>query len=88
MPPFRLLMRGEFLISSFINRRLRQHLPHMTSGQVSWLLNRSRVHGLAKKVVGRYKYYLTESGRQVVSMALKLRERVITPELAFAQTCA
>jgi len=46
------------------------------------LLKRLHVHGLIKKVSRRYKYYLTELGRQVVAMALKLREMVIIPELA------
>jgi hypothetical protein len=82
---FRLLTRGEFFISGFTNKRLRQHLPHKNSGQVSRLLKRLRVHGLIKKVARRYKYYLTEFGRQVVLMALKLREMVIIPELAYGQ---
>lgn len=82
---FRLLSRGEFFISGFTNKSLRQHLPHKNSGQVSRLLKRLRVHGLIKKVAGRYKYYLTEFGRQAVLMALKLREMVIIPELARAQ---
>jgi len=79
---FRLLMRGEFFISGFTNKGLRQHLLHKNSGQISRLLKRSRVHGLIKKVGRRYKYYLTEFGRQVVMMALKLREMVIIPGLA------
>ncbi|MDH7475797.1 MAG: hypothetical protein QHJ74_17640, partial [Anaerolineae bacterium] len=33
----------------------------------------------------QYKYYLTQLGRQVVLMLLKLREMVIIPELAYAQ---
>jgi len=81
---FRLLTRGEFSISGFTNKSLRQHLPHKNSGQVSRLLKRLRVHGLIKKVGRRYKYYLTEFGRQVLLMALKLREMVIIPELAHA----
>jgi hypothetical protein len=80
---FRLLTRGEFFISGFTNKNLRQHLSHKNSGQVSRLLKRLRVHGLIKKVGRRYKYYLTEFGRQVVLMALKLREMVIIPELAY-----
>jgi hypothetical protein len=82
---FRLLMRGEFFISGFTNKSLRQHLSGKSSGQVSRLLKRLRVHGLIKKVARRYKYYLTEFGRQVVLMALKLREMVIIPGLAYAQ---
>jgi hypothetical protein len=80
---FRLLTRGEFFISGFTNKNLRQHLSHKNSGQVSRLLKRLRVHGLIKKVGRRYKYYLTKFGRQVVLMALKLREMVIIPELAY-----
>jgi hypothetical protein len=80
---FRLLTRGELFISGFTNKNLRQHLSHKNSGQVSRLLKRLRVHGLIKKVGRRYKYYLTEFGRQVVLMALKLREMVIIPELAY-----
>jgi len=44
-----------------------------TSAQVTRLLKRLRVHGLIKKVGRRYKYYLTQLGRQVVLMLLKLR---------------
>jgi DNA-binding HxlR family transcriptional regulator len=42
-----------------------------------------REHGLVKRVNQRYRYYLTEFGRQVTLMALKLREMVIIPSLAF-----
>jgi len=85
---FRLLMRGEFFISGFTNKGLRQHLPHKNSGQISRLLKRLRAHGLIKKVGRRYKYYLTELGRHVVLMALKFRELVIIPELAYGQAQA
>jgi hypothetical protein len=80
---FRSLLRGEFTISGFSNKNLRQFLPHKNSGQVSRLLKRLRVHGLIKKVGRRYKYYLTEFGRQVALMALKLREMVVIPGLAY-----
>ena len=78
---FRTLLRGEFTISGFTNRDLRRCLGK-NSGQITRLLKRLRVHGLIKKVGRRYKYYLTELGRQVVAMALKLREMAIIPELA------
>ena len=80
---FRLLLRGEFFISGFTNKRLRQHLPDKSSSQVSRLLKRLRVHGLVKRVASTYKYYLTAFGRQVVTMALKLREMVVIPGFAF-----
>ncbi|MCR4407600.1 MAG: MarR family transcriptional regulator [Anaerolineae bacterium] len=81
---FRALVRGEFLISGFTNKDLRRHLDK-TSAQVTRLLKRLRVHGLIKKVGRQYKYYLTQLGRQVVLMLLKLREMVVIPELAYAQ---
>jgi len=80
---FRHLLRGEFFVSGFTNKRLRQLLPAKSSAQISRLLKRLRVHGLIKKVTGRYKYYLTEFGRQVATMALKLRQMVVIPALAF-----
>jgi len=79
---FRTLARGEFTISGFTNKDLRRHITDKNSGQMTRLLKRLRVHGLIKKVGRRYKYYLTELGRQVVLMALKLREMVIIPGLA------
>jgi len=79
---FRTLLRGEFALSGFTNQSLRQHLPNKNSGQITRLLKRLRVHGLIKKVSKRYKYYLTEFGRRVAVMALKLREMVVIPELA------
>lgn len=81
---FRTLLRGEFFISGFTNKDLRQLLPNKNSGQITRLLKRLRVHGLIKRVGKTYKYYLTEFGRQVVVMALKLREMVVIPELARA----
>lgn len=81
---FRTLLRGEFFISGFTNKALRQLLPHKNSGQITRLLKRLRVHSLIKRVGRTYKYYLTEFGRQVIVMALKLREMVVIPELAHA----
>jgi len=83
---FRTLLRGEFFISGFSNKDLRLHLLNKNSGQITRLLKRLRVHGLIKKVGRHYKYYLTEFGRQVIAMALKLRELVIIPELAHGST--
>jgi hypothetical protein len=80
----RLLLRGEFAISGFTNLELRKLLPDKNAGQVSRMLKRLRVHGLIKKVGRRYKYYLSQSGRQVAVMALKLRELYVIPTFAHA----
>jgi len=82
---FRTLMQGEFFISGFTNKQLRTYLSDKSASQVTRLLKRLRVHGVIKKVGKRYKYYLTDFGRQAAAMALKLREMVIIPELAGAQ---
>jgi hypothetical protein len=79
---FRLLLHGEFTISGFTNKALRLSLPGQTSAQVSRLLKRLRVHKLIKKVGLRYKYYLTDFGRQLATLVLKLRELHIIPALA------
>ena len=80
---FRLLLNGDFLIQGFSNSALRHHLSTLNSAQVSRLLKRLRVHGLIRKVQKRHRYYLTQFGRQVAILALKLREMVIIPHLAF-----
>jgi len=82
---FRSLLQGEFFISGFTNKQLRsQYLPDKSASQVTRLLKRLRVHGVIKKVGRRYKYYLTDFGRETATMALKLREMVVIPQLAFA----
>jgi DNA-binding HxlR family transcriptional regulator len=77
------LIRSEFVISGFSNRDLRSHLTNKNTGQVTRLIRRLREHGLIKRVNQRYRYYLTEFGRQITLMALKLRDMVIIPSLAF-----
>lgn len=79
---FRLLLQGEMVIQGVSNKLLRQRLPDKTSGQITGLLKRLRIHGLIKRVGKRYRYYLTDFGRQVATLALKLREMVVIPALA------
>jgi hypothetical protein len=78
----RLLVRGEFAVSGITSRLLRALCPGKTAGQITRLLKRLRVHGLIRKVGQHYKYYLTELGQQITTMALKLREMYIIPTLA------
>ncbi len=77
----RLLMRGEFAISGLSGRAVHALMPEKTTGQISRLLKRLRVHGLLKKVGRHFKYYLTELGREIAMMALKLRELYVIPAL-------
>lgn len=85
---FRLLLQGEFVIQGFSNKALRQHLPDKNSAQITRLLKRLRVHGLIKQVSQRYRYYLTDLGRQAAALALKLREAVIIPNLAYGASAS
>ncbi len=71
---FRSLGSGEFNISGFQNKDLRRRIQEKTSGQISRLVKRLRVHGLIKKVGHTYKYYVTTLGKQVITLGLKLKE--------------
>lgn len=81
---FESLLRGEFHISGFQSKNLRRHLLDKTSGQISRLLRRLRVHGLIRKIGKSYKYYVTTLGKQVLTLGLKLKQLYIIPELSFA----
>ncbi len=78
---FRIISRGEFFIYGFRNKDIRNHLPGSSSSQVSYIIKRLRVHGIIKKVRKGYKYYLTASGKRIVSTSLKLKEMFIIPYL-------
>jgi hypothetical protein len=80
---FRLLLSGEFVIHGFANKDLRARLIGQSSAQISHLLKRLQVHGLLKKAVHRYRYYLSDFGRQVATTLLKLRELVLVPAFAY-----
>ena len=81
---FQVIARGEFNISGFHNRRLRELLPRLNSGQVSRILKRLRSHGLIKKTSHSYKYYLTAVGRQVIALGLRMKNLLLIPQLALA----
>jgi hypothetical protein len=79
---FESIASGEFTISGFQNKHLREKLNDKNSGQISRILKRLHVHGLIKKVGRTYKYYLTKLGKKVISLGLKLKEFHIVPSLA------
>lgn len=79
----RILTRGEFNISGFKNKNLRYYLPEKSSGQISRILKRLKLHGMIKKAGKSYKYYLTKMGKEVATTALKLTEFVIIPALNY-----
>lgn len=77
------LAQADFLIDGCSNQDLRQRL-HLTTGQASRMLKRLRVHGLTKKLAHRYRYKLTELGRQAAAAGLKVRAMIIIPTLQAA----
>lgn len=79
-----IIARGEFNIAGLKSKNLKMHLPNMKSSQISRLLKRLRLHGLVKRVVKTYKYYLTKTGKLVIATALKLQEHVLVPSLSFS----
>lgn len=78
-----LLLRGEFTISGFQNKHIREGLPELSSAKVSRILKRLHVHGLVKKVQNTYKYYLTKLGKQVLISAEKVKHTIIIPTLNY-----
>jgi len=73
---------GEFNISGFQNKHLRQKLTDKSSGQICRMLKRLRTHGMIKKIGKTYKYYLTKLGRKVIISGLKIKELFLVPQLA------
>jgi len=81
---FEVLARGEFNIYGFQNKSLRQFFPELSPASVTRILKRLRIHGLIKKVARTRKYYLTKTGKAVITMGLKTKETLIIPGLADA----
>ena len=75
------LMRGEWAISGFRARDLRNHISQLTPSRSSYLIKRLRTHGIIKKAGRCYKYYLTTFGRNVIATVLKLMQQLIVPDL-------
>lgn len=79
---FEIIVRGEYNIYGLRNADLQQQLPGLSSGRISRLLKRLRVHGLIKRIGRTYKYYLTALGKRVIITGLKLKQQFILPVLA------
>jgi len=75
------IMRGEWTISGFRAKDLRQHIKKLTPSQSSYLLKRLRTHGIIKKVGHCYKYYISTFGQQVLATVLKLKQELVIPAL-------
>jgi hypothetical protein len=78
----RMVASGEFMISGFRNKHLRNKLYGKSSSQITRILKRLLTHGVIKKVRGTLKYYLTSFGRRVISAGLVTKQCFIIPSLA------
>lgn len=82
---FRELLDGMFIANGFTNKNLKtvlsQQLENLnwTTSKISRLIKRFRVFGLVKKVNKRYRYFLTEKGRLLMIVAVKLRTMTAIP---------
>ena len=77
------VLRGEFNISGFKNKDIRNLLPYLSSSQVSRLLRRLRTHGLIKRARNTYKYYVTKLAKETILLGEKLKELVMVPALNY-----
>src|SRR5437867_1872528 len=88
-----LINRGEWTLSGFRNRDLRDALyPRRVeaaqlrrqSGRVTRALARLRAHGIIKKVSGTYRYQVTTQGRQILTAVLAARQADVEKLMALA----
>lgn len=75
---------GKFTLKGITNKELRKMLPDKSSGQISRILKRLRLHGLIKKVSKSYKYYVTALGKRIIVAGLKFKNMSLIPDLASA----
>jgi DNA-binding HxlR family transcriptional regulator len=78
------IVDGKFNLKGLSNKELRKILPDKSSGQLSRIIKRLRLHGLIKKIGKTYLYYLTGYGKQIIAQCLKLKNMFLVPELARA----
>ena len=79
---FEKITNGEFAITGFQNKTLRERISGKNTGQISRLIKRLRVHGLIKRVRNSYKYYPTKYGLEVILTGLKIKDLYIIPALS------
>lgn len=85
---FQELLNGLFISNGFRNKDLKSALSKKqsegsssawTTSKICRLLKRLRVFGLLKRLKKSYKYFLTEKGRMILSLCVKLRAMTVIP---------
>jgi len=74
------ILQGQHHIMGMRNQSLQYLLPNWNAQKIGRNLRRFRELGILKKVAGTTKYYTTKLGKDVLSAALQLKERIVLPE--------
>jgi hypothetical protein len=85
---FQVLLNGALIANGFTSKHLKKYLSQYvkeqwTTSKISRLLKRLIVFNLVKRLKKSYKYFLTETGRIIITMFLKLRNLTVIPTLSF-----
>jgi DNA-binding HxlR family transcriptional regulator len=75
------LTSGEFTINGFRAKHIQKRFEQYSSSKISRILKRLRKLGIIKKGPKCYKYYITKTGLEAITTALKLKNLVIIPQL-------
>jgi hypothetical protein len=84
---FQVLLNGALIANGFTSKHLKKYLSQYvkeqwTTSKISRLLKRLIVFNLIKRLKKSYKYFLTETGRIIITMFLKLRNLTVIPVLS------
>ncbi len=84
---FQVLLNGALIAGGFKSKHLKQYLfqyfkEQWTTSKISRLLKRLIVFKLIKRVRHSYKYFLTETGRIIITMFCKLKNLTVIPSLS------
>jgi hypothetical protein len=84
---FQVLLNGALIAKGFTSKILKKYLSQnvkeqWTTSKISRLLKRLIVFNLIKRLKKSYKYFLTETGRIIITMFLKLRNLTVIPALS------
>ncbi len=86
---FQALLHGALIVNGFSSKYLKRYLSQIfkeqyywTTSRVSRLLKRLIVFNLVKRLNKSYKYFLTDTGRIIITMFLKLRNLTVIPTLS------
>jgi hypothetical protein len=84
---FQVLLNGALIANGFTSKHLKKFLSQYvkeqwTTSKISRLLKRLIVFNLVKRLKIFYKYFLTETGRIIITMFLKLRNLTVIPTLS------